>query len=299
MKQAWAGAPTMRVSEQPSGVPLCSYRQCAAGPMALAKVTTRPEFVGLIESNDLLALTLIHSGTVEINLLDGPERYAAGDIFAAIGPGLNYRCVTKNLTVSVLTLPGLLLTEAAGLEDVAKPWQFLAREPVDEAAADLWRATTSYVGRLLDSPLAVTSPLLAAAAARMTAVAALKVFPTTLTVAPTRTDGADATPETLRRAVAFIENNADQGISLTDVAAAAYVTPRALQYAFRRHLDTTPIAHLRRVRLDAAHAELLAADPCNATVSDIAARWGFGRRFSALYQAAYRVPPSRTLNHPP
>ncbi|MEU6845651.1 helix-turn-helix transcriptional regulator [Streptomyces sp. NPDC046716] len=97
--------------------------------------------------------------------------------------------------------------------------------------------------------------------------------------------------------MAFIESNAGQDIGLAEIANAAYVSPRALQYAFRRHLDTTPIAYLRRVRLDATHAELLAAGPRTATVTEIAMRWGFANlgHFATHYRNAYRTLPSTTL----
>ncbi|MFG2819644.1 helix-turn-helix domain-containing protein [Kitasatospora sp. NPDC048365] len=69
----------------------------------------------------------------------------------------------------------------------------------------------------------------------------------------------------------------------------------------RRHLDTTPLAHLRRVRLDAAHRDLLAADPRTTTVTEIAVRWGFAHpgHFAAHYRDAYRTSPSTTLYLPP
>ena len=76
------------------------------------------------------------------------------------------------------------------------------------------------------------------------------------------------------------------------------LTVRGLQYAFRRHLDTTPLAHLRRVRLTHAHHDLLAADPTDgATVTDIAARWGFYHpgRFASLYRETYRRAPRLAL----
>ncbi|WP_344624846.1 helix-turn-helix domain-containing protein [Kitasatospora arboriphila] len=201
-------------------------------------------------------------------------------------------------------LPASLVAETAGLtpEDAEKPWRLLARGPVDEAAADVWRNTSDCVDRLLDNPPSAAGPLPAGTAARLVATTALTVFPTTLmTGDDAPTDGADATPDTVHRAVAFIEANADRDIGLAQIVAAACVTPRALQYAFRRHLDTTPLAYLRRVRLDAAHAELPAADPRTATVTEIAMRWGFAHpgHFAAHYRGAYRSLPSTTLNQHP
>ena len=56
-------------------------------------------------------------------------------------------------------------------------------------------------------------------------------------------------PASVRRAEQFIEENAVKAIGLADVACAAGISPRALQMAFRRFRDTTPMAHLRALRL--------------------------------------------------
>jgi transcriptional regulator GlxA family with amidase domain len=84
---------------------------------------------------------------------------------------------------------------------------------------------------------------------------------------------------------------------VAEIARAASVTPRAVQLAFRRHLDTTPTAYLRRVRLEQAHRQLRDATPGDGiTVAEVAARWGFTpSRFTERYRAAYGVLPSHTL----
>jgi transcriptional regulator GlxA family with amidase domain len=106
-----------------------------------------------------------------------------------------------------------------------------------------------------------------------------------------------AQPPQLRRAVAFIHENAQSDIGLADIAAAVGVTPRSVQYMFRRHLGTTPLEYLRRLRLDRAHRDLQAADPAVDTVTAIAGRWGFTHagRFSIAYQQVFGTKPSRTL----
>ena len=77
------------------------------------------------------------------------------------------------------------------------------------------------------------------------------------------------------------------------------MTLRAVQHTFQRHLGTTPMAYLRRVRLDRARQELRAASPAHATVTQIANRWGFSSpsRFTAHYRAAYGELPRDTLRH--
>lgn len=112
-----------------------------------------------------------------------------------------------------------------------------------------------------------------------------------------RVETSAAQPQTLRRAIAFVHENAHRDIGLSDIAAAINVTPRSVQYMFRRHLGTTPLEYLRRVRLDRAHHDLQAADPAVDTVMEIAGRWQFGHpgRFSMAYKEAFGTPPSRTL----
>jgi transcriptional regulator GlxA family with amidase domain len=114
---------------------------------------------------------------------------------------------------------------------------------------------------------------------------------------PNHAEASAAQPQTLRRAIEFIHDNAHRDIGLSDIAAAINVTPRSVQYTFRRHLGTTPLEYLRRVRLDRAHRDLQAADPSVDTVMEIAGRWQFGHpgRFSMAYKEAFGRPPSRTL----
>lgn len=101
----------------------------------------------------------------------------------------------------------------------------------------------------------------------------------------------------MRRAIAFIDEHAHDDITGAQIAAAAGVTVRSVQLAFRRHLDITPLGYLRRVRLHHAHRQLATADPQHESVTAVAYRWGFANpsRFAACYRQAYGVLPSHTL----
>ncbi|GFG64927.1 hypothetical protein MKUB_24170 [Mycobacterium kubicae] len=122
-------------------------------------------------------------------------------------------------------------------------------------------------------------------------------FPASAPRELTSIDRCAAESALLRRAIAFIEANIGRDIALTDVAAAVFITPRALQYTFRRHLNTSPMEYVRKVRIDQAHRQLLAADPATTTVQTVATQWGFAHtgRFSALYRRTYGRNPSDTL----
>ncbi|MBA8951635.1 AraC-like DNA-binding protein [Actinomadura namibiensis] len=140
-------------------------------------------------------------------------------------------------------------------------------------------------------PEPAASPLLRAEAFRLLTTALVETFPI---IEPSGAPDGRAGAAAVRRAAAFIEDNAHRGIGLTEIAAAAGTSPRSLQAAFRRHLDTTPVALLHEVRLRRAHADLLAAGPTTgATVAAIAARWGFTHhgRFAAEYRRRFGRPP--------
>lgn len=111
-----------------------------------------------------------------------------------------------------------------------------------------------------------------------------------------------AYPAALQRALAYIEANAQCALALGDIARAAYLSPRALQLTFRRHMGTTPMAYLRRVRVERARIDLMAATPHRpVTVTEVAHRWGFpgASRFATLYRAAIGEKPSQTLRRRP
>ena len=175
----------------------------------------------------------------------------------------------------------------------------LALQAVSASARALWSHTVAFICRqLLGSGITETSPIMAHEMTRLAAAALLETFPnTTMTAAyipgPGRVPSA-----TVRRAAAFIDDHAGQPVTMPEVAAAAGVTARALQYAFRCHYDTTPTGYLRRIRLERAHRQLQAADPATgATVGEIARRWGWASpaNFAAAYRKHFGVSPSHTL----
>ncbi|MDP7733180.1 AraC family transcriptional regulator [Mycobacterium paragordonae] len=141
------------------------------------------------------------------------------------------------------------------------------------------------------------SILIVSAVRRYLAACMLATFPNTAVFEPTIEDRHDSTPLLLRRAMTFIDDNAHRDISLADIARAACITPRALQYMFRRHRYCTPTEYLRQVRLHHAHLELLRASSETSTVSAVAARWGFAHlgRFAAFYRQEYGESPQATL----
>ena len=63
-------------------------------------------------------------------------------------------------------------------------------------------------------------------------------------------------------------------------------------------MDTTPLAHLRSVRMQRAHRDLQIAEPGDGlSVAAVAARWGFAHlgRFAIEYRRRFGIYPSQTL----
>ena len=79
------------------------------------------------------------------------------------------------------------------------------------------------------------------------------------------------------------------------LAAHAGVTARALQIAFLKHFHKTPSAHIRDLRMQAAHAELLTPGP-RKSVTEVALALGFSHlgRFSSGYHEKFGELPSAT-----
>ncbi|MCV7420528.1 helix-turn-helix transcriptional regulator [Mycobacterium yunnanensis] len=132
---------------------------------------------------------------------------------------------------------------------------------------------------------------------RYLAASMLACFPTTALLELTIEDRHDSTPVLLRRAISFIDDNAADDISLTDIARAVYVSPRALQYMFRKHRDCTPMEYLRQARLHHVRLELMTGNRLTTTVGQVAARLGFGHlgRFATAYRLQYGESPHQTL----
>jgi AraC-like DNA-binding protein len=104
-------------------------------------------------------------------------------------------------------------------------------------------------------------------------------------------------PRAVRTAIDVIEAEAHLPLTLSSIAARSQVSVRSLQQGFKRHLDTTPMAYLRDVRLRRAHQSLIESDPSVVTVASVAYDWGFTNlgRFAAAHAARYREPPVKTL----
>jgi AraC-like DNA-binding protein len=203
--------------------------------------------------------------------------------------------------VGAVSLPAAdverVAVETTGIEAIAL--RFTALRPMSPDLGRRWSdAVRSLIGAVLRDPDVTANPLIAGQLTQRLAAAVLDTFPSTRLATHRRIPPDHATPAVVRRAMDFIEANADREMNLSEIADASGIGPRGLQAAFLRHQDTTPDAYARLVRMERAHRDLEDADPGGReTVPAIAARWGFADpgRFASAYQRAYSQPPDETL----
>ncbi|OEU99298.1 hypothetical protein AN217_17445 [Streptomyces qinglanensis] len=187
--------------------------------------------------------------------------------------------------------------EALGHEEPVRA-RFALGGAVSAAAAESWSGVSAAVHReVMTGGVARSNPLVAEQLARTAAATLMATHRLLPASEPVRHVGNVAHPA-VRRAIQLMEERSDQPLSLSDLAVAARLSPRALQEAFQRYVGRTPLAHLREIRLERAHQDLLAADSDGpVTVAEIAFRWGFSNlgRFADWYRRRYGRAPSLTL----
>lgn len=253
--------------------------------------------------DDTLVVGAVRGGGLSVDDGDRHRTPAPGDL-VWFRPGRPAQTRSDDLVVDAVRLDvralGQVASEMSGIapEDL----RIRAGTPVSAERARYWDATRRWVADhvLADGAVAV-EPLVRAEAFRALARATLLAVPNTALerlADPSAPDPGWAEPATVRRAVEFMDANAGRDIDVAQIAEAARIGARGLQSAFRRHRGQTPLEYLRRVRMTGAHRDLESADPADgATVSAIAARWGFTHpgRFSVEYRRAYGHSPSHAL----
>ena len=118
--------------------------------------------------------------------------------------------------------------------------------------------------------------------------------PGTATGKPATTPHRPLEPYFLKRADRFIACHLGEAFTVSGLARHCGVSWRTLDQAFDAFRGITPVAHVRNIRLDRAHAALAEA---RATVAEIAARCGFrsSTTFALEYRKRFGTTPSQTL----
>ncbi|MEU9161900.1 AraC family transcriptional regulator [Streptomyces sp. NPDC048424] len=235
---------------------------------------------------------------------DGTVRVAGREVTTSCsvaGPGMTLgMSLSARADTLILFLPQAAVDDAVTAQTGEPPAAALRFAPAladGDPAVAAWLETARAFAQFTASPLAARSPLAAAHFEQVLVHGLVDLQPHDHCAAlPAHAH--PALPRAVRRAMTYCEEHAGEPVSVADMAAAARVSPRTLQDRFRIDLGTTPAAHLRRVRLDRVHQDLLriAGGSASETVAEVATRWGFTHlsRFAAYYREAYGQVPSRT-----
>src|ERR1700730_10334527 len=124
----------------------------------------------------------------------------------------------------------------------------------------------------------------------------LQIQPNNDTEALTESES-PASPAVAKRAIDLMHAHPETPWSSAELARATGASARALQRAFERSGQPSPMMYLRRLRLHHVHTELAANSPGSVTVTMVAGRWGFVHlgRFASQYRQLFGETPSETL----
>ena len=273
-----------------------------ADGIAADRIRTTVDYWAVTDPFDYFFFLALHHGRMQVRNGRDELRIPAGSaLFYPLAVPLEVGVF--DAAAQVLRLPAARLAaaaeESAGIDPASL--RFESVTPATPAMGRHWLALLDLASNaLLANDSVMTHPVLAGELTRTVAITALHTFPNTAMTVPYQPGPGWVPPATVRRATDFMQSHAGQPLTLEQIAAAAGVTGRALQYAFRRYYGTTPIGYLRRIRLERADAELRTADPdAGVQVGSVARKWGWASpsQFSQAYQERFGVRPSHTLRN--
>ena len=277
-----------------------STRTASAGPLHAALIRwagVEYEVTAAAPAEGLLG-TVPLQGAGMLTTAGEEYRYSSGDAYLA-PPYEPYGALLGDTGFAVVEVPwqaaGDLAEEKTGLP--AGELRFESVAPVSKSQQRVLAATVEFIcDQLVASGVDEVHPLVAREMTELAAAALVDTFPNTAMTSFYLRDPGWVPEAAVRTAGAFIETHADQPVTNAEIAAAAGVTVRDLQHAFRHYCETTPTAYLHRVRLERAHQDLSDAGE-GMTVDAVAGKWGWASpaQFTVAYQRRFGVLPSQTL----
>ena len=254
---------------------------------------------------DHYCLTFLHQGQ---GLLSQPRTVSPTDIESGGGVIFHARPETvlktgnQAIKTNVWIPAGLLRHHAAEMLDgpELETLEFNARIDTSTPAGAALRRLTEWLYAELAQPDSPLSNPIAAASAQDLFLRMIVLAATHGRSAQMRDHARAGGPATVRRAEEFMRSKAQKPLTVEDIASAAGCSTRALQAAFRCFRGISPMAALRRIRLELAHQDIMRSNG-SCSVSEIATRYGFSNpgRFSNQYWRVFGEYPSRNASSPP
>ncbi|WP_367393267.1 AraC family transcriptional regulator [Pseudomonas sp. X4] len=104
-------------------------------------------------------------------------------------------------------------------------------------------------------------------------------------------------PAVVRMTEEFMEEHAQEPLTISQIARHAGVTARTVQLSFQRFRGLSPMQFLKEIRLQRVRVDLETQQHADGQVSSTALKWGFTHlgRFSSDYKQRFGESPSTTL----
>jgi AraC-like DNA-binding protein len=236
-----------------------------------------------------------------LSRLGNQELLARPDLAAVFSPAgplaLRYRAGTQGFQVRIdREILETRLRQMLG-GNAPRTFAFEMAMDLDTPAARTWRQLVDVAIADLDGGGGIVSSPLAAASLENAIIDALLVAQPHNFSEKLEHSGPTARPRTIQRAVNLIHDHCHEPLSTGDIAEAVGLSARSLQEGFQTHVGTTPMAYLRRTRLQQIRDELRASDPATTNVTRVALDWGMTHlgRFAQAYRVEFGEAPSETL----
>lgn len=215
-----------------------------------------------------------------------------------VAPGEHSRYVYDSDNSQLVTrIDGRRIVELAGSMSNLKPWAFPLTSQVinDPSQRAQWHASLNQLRHILDPANSTQSrSLLLPRAEELLILSLLCAQSDGSAWSSTRVSCIN--PAYLKRAIAYIEEHAEQAVTLLDIAEAAHCGIRSLHRSFHEWRGISPMRYLKEVRLRNVRQALLNPSEGDC-VTDLATRWGFLHlgQFSVDYRRAFGEKPSDTF----
>lgn len=254
------------------------------------------------ERGDFYLLQLPLQGRARLRC-DGKEAWVDRNVMSVLQPRARTSMLwSGDCTMILLQVPSQVIHDAGQPGKHAcgvLPAFSLTRSRRDPAVAAWWQAVADLTRNLHDHGAQWLRHPVAYAAMESFLLSGLELLHAPCGDPPAGAAPLPADSRSLRRAIDYIHAHAHESPTLADLAAAACLSPRALEVAFRRRFDASPLTYARGIRLERVHAALqrAAREGQTASVTDVALQHGFIHigRFAAYYKQRFGCSPSVTL----
>lgn len=180
--------------------------------------------------------------------------------------------------------------------ELTKPINFQLGMDLESNQVESWRRLVELLVSEVDHGGAMLASPLIRANFEQTVAGALLFSQPSNYIDDLRRPPLPIAPYYVKRAEEYMRSHVDEPISVIELAEYAGVGTRALYAGFQNFRGVSPMAFLKSLRLDQVRQALLAG-PNQATVTEIAMRWGFSHlgHFAAAYRKKFGESPCQTM----